>query len=73
MIVASHRDRFDGARTAQAWNLRGAILVPCSVSTRQIGATPNRSLWSATNWQISGVVSDVSAGRSPARKKTSLP
>ncbi len=49
MIVASHRDRFDGALVAHAWNVRGAIVTPCSVSTRQIEATPNRSLWSAMN------------------------
>jgi hypothetical protein len=73
MIVASHRDRFDGARLTQAWNVRGAILTPCSVNTRQIGATPNRSLRSAMKRQTSPVVSDVSAGRSPARRKTSQP
>jgi len=43
-------------------------LTPCSVSTRQIGATPNRTLFSAMNWQISGV-----AGRSQRRRYASNP
>jgi hypothetical protein len=73
VIVASHRDRFEGARVAHAWKVLGAIATPCSLSTRQIGATPNRSLWSAMNRQTSLVVSVVSAGRSPARRKMSPP
>jgi len=37
---------------AQAWIVRGAIVEPYSVSTRQVGAAPNRYLWSAmhTAW-----------------------
>lgn len=61
------------ARLAHAWKVLGAILTPCSVSTRQIGTTPKRSLASAMKRQISAVVSDVSAGRSPARRKPSRP
>ena len=38
------QSRFEGARTAHAWKVRGAIGTPCSESTRQIGATPKRSL-----------------------------
>lgn len=71
MILASHRARFEGALVTQAWNVRGAIGAPCSVSTRQIGATPKRSLFSAMNSQTSAV-SGGCAGRSPARRK-SLP
>jgi hypothetical protein len=63
---------FEGARVAHAWNVLGAILTPCSVSTRQIGATPNRSLWSAMSRQTSVVLSDVSAAGSPAQTNTSL-
>ncbi|GAT12867.1 uncharacterized protein RMCN_6000 [Mycolicibacterium novocastrense] len=63
----------DGAAgVALAWNERGAIGTPCSVSTRQIGATPKRSLWSAMNTQIE-LASDGCAGRFPARRKTLPP
>ena len=41
MIVASHRARFVGGRAAHAKNVLGTIVASCSVSTRQIGATPN--------------------------------
>jgi len=51
----------------------GVIGTPCSVSTRQIGATAKRSLWLAMNSQTRAVVSDVSAGRFPARRKTLPP
>ena len=45
----------------------GRFCTPCSLSTRQIGATPNRARCSAMNAQINAV-----AGRSPARRN-SLP
>ncbi len=72
MIAASHNDPFYGDRVTQAWNERGAIGTPCSVSTRQIGATPKRFLFSAMNTQIE-LVSGGCAGRSPARRKTLPP
>jgi len=71
-MAASHKDRFEGARIAQAWNVRGAIWMPCSVSTRQIGATPKRSLFSAMNVQTE-LVSGGCAGRSSVRRKTLRP
>jgi hypothetical protein len=52
VIVASHSDRFEGARATHAWKVLGAIGTPCSVSTRQIGATSIHSLWSAMNWPL---------------------
>jgi predicted RNA polymerase sigma factor len=36
---------------------------------RQIGATPNRSLWSAMNWQISGVAAMAWRLRSTTRTR----
>jgi hypothetical protein len=68
VIVVSHNARFDGAADQCAQYVRGAICTPCTPSARQIGATPNRSLCSSMNSQISGV-----AGRTPARRNSLRP
>ncbi len=68
VIVVSHNACFDGGRARQAWKVLGAILHPCAVSARQIGATPNRARYSAMNRQTISV-----ASRSLARRNLLLP
>jgi hypothetical protein len=62
VVTRSQANRLHATQGTSIW-------MPCSVSTRQIGATPKRSLWLAMNAQTCALVSDVSEGRSRARRR----
>ena len=66
---ASDSARAEAGLVRRAQYVRGAIFMPCAVSARQIGTTPNRSRAASMNLQISA----VAAGRAPGRKNLSPP
>ena len=59
--TASDNARAEGCRLRAAESVDGAILQPCSVSTLQIGVSPNRALRSSMKATTTAV-----AGRVPA-------
>jgi hypothetical protein len=65
---ASRTARRDGGRDRRAWNVRGEIAIPCALSARHAGTTPNTARNASMNAQIT-----AGAGLPPGRKNGSPP